>query len=238
MAPVRGGKSRAARSAWLRLPLYLACGALAILAALFAPAGIRRRPELVVGALVLLRYLYLAWAAAGAQRVLRLRRRIEQNPAEPTNYFRLAVTLYRRGFAGEAVTVFRQGMRLDPGMLVETPEGAVRVLCRFGTTERERRIIRTLCELALMEHMVEEAGSFPRPLSEIMNLGHDVEAQRSVAEEVAELVEGLKSQRDGVELLVQCVPPHDHRTYLSLDAELRRLERRIRELEEIKRQLS
>ena len=224
--------------AFARVLFYLLCGLLPLAVAVSIPVGIRWRPGVIVGGLVLLRYGYLVWVLATAQKVIRLRRRVALNPAEPSSYFRLAVTLYHRGFAGEAVNVFRQGMRLDPGMLVETPEGAVRILCEFGTTPQEKRAIRTLCGLALMEHMVEEAGSFPMPLSEIMALDAESDADRSVLREVEELVESLRNQRDGVELLVQCVPPEDHGTYLSLDSELRGLEHRIRELDEIKRQLS
>lgn len=243
MAPRAAGKPERKNrdvkgTAWSRVPFYLLCGLLPLAIAVTVPAGIRWRPEVVVGGLILIRYLYLVWVLAGARRVIRLRRRIAGSPTEPSNYFHLAALLYQRGFAGEAVGVFRQGMRLDPGMLVETPEGAVKVLCRFGNTQRERRIIQTLCGLALMEHVVEEAGAFPMPLSEIMALGSDGSAERSVVEEVEELVERLKSQREGVELLAQCVPPEDHRAYLSLDAELRQLDRRIRELDEIRKQLS
>lgn len=224
--------------AFARVLFYLLCGLFPLAVAMLLPVGIKWRPGMVVGGLVVLRYGYLLWMFAGAQGVIRLRRRITLSPAEPANYFRLAVTLYQRGFAGEAVNIFRQGMRLDPGMLVETPEGAVRILCGFGTTPREKRTIRTLCGLALMEHMVEEAGSFPKPLSEIMALDAEADAGRSVLEEVEELSESLRNQRDGVELLVQCVPPKDYSAFLTLDSELRRLEHRIRELDEIKKQLS
>lgn len=218
-----------------RIAAYTLCGLLPLAAALLLPAGIHWRPEVMVSGLVLLRYLYLAFAIVGAERIIRLRRRIARSPAEPTNYFRLAVALYRSGFAGEAVSVFRQGMRLDPGMLVETSEGAVRILCRFGGTERERRIIRALCGLALMEHVVEEAGDFPKPLADIMALGA---AGDTVKHEVQELLDNLKRQRDGVELLVQSLPSENHQDYLALDAELKHLDTRIRELEEMAHRLA
>jgi len=151
-----------------------------------------------LGLLVGLRYLAIAGVAICTVPLWSARRAVAEDPTNPNGYYRLAKALFDKGRAPEAIRVFRNVIQLDPSLDITQPREASRELeRRYGA--RDLRFIRSMCALASMDYLVEEARRESMKLKDILAPAESESG--GAAELLAECAESLESVRAEIEEL-------------------------------------
>jgi len=177
-------------------PRISTLGGVALVVALAGCVGLsayfEAGPALTLGLLVGLRYIAIAGVAACTVPLWSARKAVAEDPTNPTAYYRLARALYDKHRTPEAIRVFRNVIQLDPSLEITRPRVAAGELeLRYGA--RDRHFVRSMCALASMDYLVEEARRESMKLKDI--LGPAESEAGGAAELLAECAESLESVR-------------------------------------------